>query len=299
MPTKCEVCQSINHWAQNCPDRCTHENSTYILNEVVLHQIDYDNPQKLKFLMSETWSAVLHDCGTSKTICGKERLSHFVNNLCEEDQQQIQYCESNHVYWFGDGKKLKATHSAKILALLGNKHITIQTDVTENDIPLLLSKSSMKKAKMTLDFQNDIANAFGEKIPLITTSSGHYAIPITKVKQIITKEHCSATSKVTLTVSNTKSEKQLALKVHHQFSHRSKEKLLQIIQKLHPCGLINKELTMSNIFLETVEMDLKHYKGKILLHIVDHCTRLSALTVIPNKQLETIIKYIFKIQLSS
>ena len=111
-----------------------------------------------------------------------------MNNLCEKDQQQIQYSESNHMYWFGDRKKVKATHSAKVPALIGNNYITIQTDVTENNIPVLLSKSSMKKAKMTLDFQNDIANAFGEKIPLITTSSGHYAIVITKVKQIITKK---------------------------------------------------------------------------------------------------------------
>ena len=51
---------------------------------------------------------------------------------------------------------------------------------------------------------------------------------------------------------------------------------------------------MSNSFLKTVAMDLKHYQGKILLHIVDHFTRLSASTVIPNRQLETIIKYIFK-----
>ena len=92
-----------------------------------------------------------------------------MNNLCEKDQQQIQYSESNHMYWFGDRKKVKATHSAKVPVLIGNNYITIQTDVTENNIPVLLSKSSMKKAKMTLDFQNDIANAFGEKIPLITT----------------------------------------------------------------------------------------------------------------------------------
>ena len=36
-------------------------------------------------------------------------------------------------------------------------------------------------------------------------------------------------------------------------------------------------------------MDLKHYKVKIILHIVDHCTRLSASANIPNKQPETII----------
>ena len=51
---------------------------------------------------------------------------------------------------------------------------------------------------------------------------------------------------------------------------------------------------MSNTFLGTVAMDLKHYKGKILLHVVDHCSRLSASAIIPNKQPETIIKYIFK-----
>ena len=55
---------------------------------------------------------------------------------------------------------------------------------------------------------------------------------------------------------------------------------------------------MTNTFLETVAMVLNYYKGKILLHIVEHCTRPSASTVIPNKQPETIIKYIFKIWIS-
>ena len=50
-------------------------------------------------------------------------------------------------------------------------------------------KSSMKRAEMTLDFQRDNANAFEEEIPLITTSSGHYAMPMTKVKQVITKQY--------------------------------------------------------------------------------------------------------------
>ena len=54
---------------------------------------------------------------------------------------------------------------------------------------------------------------------------------------------------------------------------------------------------MSNTFLETVAIDLKHYKGNILLDIVYHCTRLSASAIIPNKQPETIIlnKYILYI----
>ena len=31
----------------------------------------YDNPQELTFLMSETWCAVLLDCGAGKTVCSK------------------------------------------------------------------------------------------------------------------------------------------------------------------------------------------------------------------------------------
>ena len=115
----------------------------------MLHQTDYDDPQELKFLMSETWNAALLDSGSDKTACSNEWFSQYVNNLCEQDQQQIQYSERNHMYRFGDGKKVKATHRAKIPALIGNNHIKNRTDVIENDIPLLLSKLSMKKAEMT------------------------------------------------------------------------------------------------------------------------------------------------------
>ena len=38
----------------------------------------------------------------------------------------------------------------------------MNTDVVPNDIPLLLSKKSMKTANMTLDFKNDNAIIFGK-----------------------------------------------------------------------------------------------------------------------------------------
>ena len=45
--------------------------------------------------MPETWRAAFFDCGASKTVCGKEWFSQYVNNLYIEGQQQILYCESN------------------------------------------------------------------------------------------------------------------------------------------------------------------------------------------------------------
>ena len=38
--TRCAICQSIKHWAQNCPDGNSTEHNTYVVNEVVLHQTD-------------------------------------------------------------------------------------------------------------------------------------------------------------------------------------------------------------------------------------------------------------------
>ena len=51
--TRCKMRQSVNHWSQNGPDNNNTEHNTYVVNEVVLYQTDYDSPQEFKHLMSE------------------------------------------------------------------------------------------------------------------------------------------------------------------------------------------------------------------------------------------------------
>ena len=48
----------------------------------------------------------------------------------------------------------------------------IQTDVVNRKIPLLLSKTAMKKAKMELDLVHDKAKIFGKEVPLNCIVSG-------------------------------------------------------------------------------------------------------------------------------
>ena len=96
------------------------------------------------------------------------------------------------------------------------------TDVVDSDIPLLFSKSLMKRANMKLNFQDDTITIFNENIPFITTQSGHYAIPITKAKQLITnldRENIS----ITLPLLDSKDNHTIALKLHRQFAHPTKE----------------------------------------------------------------------------
>ena len=55
---------------------------------------------------------------------------------------------------------------------------------------------------------------------------------------------------------------------------------------------------MASRFQEYVAMDLKFYKGKILLHLIDHATRLSKSTVNPSKNPDVILQAILKNWLS-
>ena len=78
-------------------------------------------------------------------------------------------------------------------------------DIIPSNIPLLLSKRSMKRANMKLNFENDTITAFGQPINLIVTKSGHYAIPIPNNKRIL-NDFNTIHHHITLTLTNNKSD---------------------------------------------------------------------------------------------
>ena len=65
-------------------------------------------------------------------------------------------------------------------AFLGKVFIKRKTGVLGNNITSLLLKSSIKKAQIFINFETDAIKTFGYNIPLTTTSSDHYAFPLTK-----------------------------------------------------------------------------------------------------------------------
>ena len=75
---------------------------------------------------------------------------------------------------------------------------------------------------MKINFQDDRITVLDETIPLMTTSSGHYAIPITKAKQIITDFEKRSSNSITLALSEVKDNYIVALKQHRQFALQHK-----------------------------------------------------------------------------
>ena len=95
---------------------------------------------------------------------------------------------------------------------------------------------------MKINFQDDTITTLYENIPLLTTSSGHYAIPITKTKQIINNFERGSTYSITLALSEVKDNYNVALKLHRQFMHPTQGKLLKLLNNAGQPRSTNNEL---------------------------------------------------------
>ena len=71
---------------------------------------------------------------------------------------------------------VKSFKQAVLPAKIGSTKCSIKAEVVKANIPLLLSKESLKRADTVLDLKNDTAEMFGK--PVKFTSSGHYCIDI-------------------------------------------------------------------------------------------------------------------------
>ena len=162
-----------------------------------------------------------------------------MHSLSFGEYKQIKSSKSNSSFKFGESKFVKKLKKVKIPVIIAGAQATVTTDVVEYDIPLLLSKEAMKKAKTQIDFQEDKINIFGKKVKIYFTSTGHYCI---KLKSKLSYENvfksnvffCSNVQNLTYT-----EKYKVALKLHRQFSHPHSERLLSL---LHDCEINDEEL---------------------------------------------------------
>ena len=252
--THCSLCDSVNHWAPECPDRpCQPKSNTntayfaetpydsdvleinHATNDVILFQSDYDNPTQLRGLVAESWNHAVLDSGASATVCGLVRLNTYIACLNAEDKASISCKDSRSVFHFGDGRHVQSTKTACIPAYIGPQKAHINTAVVNQDILFLLSRLSMKKANMQINFEDDTAHALGHMINLSITRSGHYILPLTRATQLlpqVTQRLSLAQQNITLHLSKEsidQSKSAIAEKLHRQFAHAPAEKMIHLL----------------------------------------------------------------------
>ena len=190
------------------------------------------------------------------------------------------------MFKFGGGTRLKSNGEYEIPICMVGKQVRVKTDVVDSDIPLLLSRSAMKKAGVKMDSENDTAVIMGKEVALNITSSGHYCIPIDKTETV----HVNEVHAVKLEEMTQDEQKSALLKLYRQFAHPPKKRLvallkdaggwrgeyddhlLEIQSKCELCKVYAVtpprpvvSMPMAKELNEKVAMDLKQYKDRWMI----------------------------------
>ena len=248
-------------------------------------------------------------------------LQCYLDVLNESDKSSVQEQESSSKFKFGDGAVQTSLKKVIIPADISGTKVKIETDVIDNSLPLLLSKSAMQKAATEIDFKNNKVTMFGKVQDLHFTTSEHYCIPLDRKHKIINYEDQNATKVMftnTLDNKTSQEKKNVAVKLHKQFLHLRTFRLRKLLQDRDvndedkpieevekTCDICCKYkrppskpvvcFPLSKEFNESVAMDMKYCENHLVLHLIDHATRFSSAAIIRSKRKDTIISKIFQI----
>ena len=240
--SKCAICESIFHWAKDCPDGGkpervnvasrekeksnerpgTSESPNLKADESVIAV----TTKELSVFVPECFDSIVIDTACTSTVCGRKWLDKYVSSLEAGQQKEIVQNHSNVTFRFGDGRKIVSEESVIIPAKIGDTVCKIKTEIVQNDIPLLLSKESLKQANAVLDLKNDQAVLSGNEVKLKQTSPGHYCVTLKSAcsnhgvyEVLITEEDQTNTEK-----------RKIVEKLHEQFGHSNPEKLKSLLK---------------------------------------------------------------------
>ena len=92
--------------------------------------------------VGKTLNTAVLNSGCTKTVYGKLWLDCYMDSTSKEDSNLIEERLSSTRFEFGDGRVVQTSRKVIIPAYIGDKKVSIETDVVPDDLPLLLSKQS-------------------------------------------------------------------------------------------------------------------------------------------------------------
>ncbi|MCG7877703.1 MAG: transposase [Candidatus Thiodiazotropha endolucinida] len=263
------------------------------------------NTEEVRRLGIDASNCAVLDSACSSTVCGDRWINNYIESLDMNDKEKVKQSKGQKVFKFGGGTRLMSKGEYSLPAVIAGKEVIIKTDVVQSDIPLLLSRTAMKKAAIKLDLENDTAVIMGKEVALNLTSSGHYCIPIDKSEEVSVENVCA----VNLDALNRKDRYKTLLKLHRQFAHPPMKRLIALLkdaavwkdeyeetlaeigQKCELCKVYAKTpsrpvvgMPMATKFNEKVAMDLKQWNGRWILHIIDMWSRYTLSVFVDRKK---------------
>ena len=106
-------------------------------------------------------------CGALDTCCmsnvaGPKWRKSFIEQLSKEDREKVKGpIKSEKIFKFGNNQALPSLGHWTVPVVIVGKKGTMAFDEIQSDIPLLISKTAMKNAKMHINIEDDIVTIFG------------------------------------------------------------------------------------------------------------------------------------------
>ena len=178
-----------------------------------------------------TWeargAAALDSCCTS-SVTGKAWLDMYREDLDGEMAKKIKGpFKSAKMFGFGNNGQLPSLGKYYIPVVMAGWSTKLSVDLIDSDIPLLLSRKAMEKAKIKIDFSERTVTAFGKTVPMQSTKSGHPILPI----QPPTKDSLEQIFAVIKFDSASRAEQKQGLRrIHRQFGHIPKAAFLSFLK---------------------------------------------------------------------
>ena len=222
----CKSCGSYRHLLPACPD--SWENMAKITIAKEEHAVLFTGckTEEVQRLGIDACNWAVLDSACSSTVCGDKWINNYIKSLDSIDKTKVKQKDDHRVFQFGGGTCFKSKSEYSLPAVIAGKEVTIQTDVVDSDIPLLLSRIAMKKAAIKMDFENDTATIMGRGVALNLTSSCHYCIPTDKTEEVRVEDVCA----VRLQELTREERYKILLKLHRQFAHQPKKRLIALLK---------------------------------------------------------------------
>ena len=104
-------------------------------------------------------------------------LQYYVDSLSDSDKDKVNIDRSSNSFKFGNSKMIRSNRLiVTIPVFAGCIQAKLTANVTDYEIPLLLSKDSMRRTNAMIDFTNDKIIIFQKTVDIIYTDSNHYGI---------------------------------------------------------------------------------------------------------------------------
>ena len=150
-------------------------------------------------MVGETFDKAIVDTGCPHTVAGMVWFKSYADTLSHKDKSSVCMFKSSNKFRFGDGILHNSQYRVVIPIYVNQSKHKLSVDVVNCNIPLLLSRETLKRANAQIDIGSATMRFLGESVPLLISTSGHMCLQIGRPLNMENEETRKVLSRVLFT----------------------------------------------------------------------------------------------------